>query len=170
MINNGVNVDMIFNKLIMGILLFAPFTVFSEDNWDSTFGVGLGVGYSGLGLNVGIHDEEHSYLGSVGCYSYSDSFGSTCGVGVAWQSSVFFRNTDNEKNHATSFYLGIVGAETIVDEGKANDRAIYGGALSYIYFLNGRNNNGFNFGVSLAIGNAERESNTNTLFQIGYQF
>lgn len=163
---NSSNVSMV----AAAVLLTCSFTSLAQANNDTTFGLGLGLHYSGLGVNAGVHDGENSYLGSVGCVSYSNFGGSTCGVGATWLSSYFFRDTDRADKHATSVYIGIVGSERIVENRQLDYDPIYGAALGYHYFFSGRRNNGFNVGFAFSYGDAKRESDLNALLQVGYQF
>ncbi len=137
----------------------------AEEN--GTIGLGIGVLYNGLGLSYGLKNENSLKYISLGCMSVSvsDSRGteSNCGVGVGLVRTDLIENENNR--HGVGFHVGATYNEHL----GLNKVELFA-APQYIYFLNGIDKNGLNFGASVLIGKFDGESKVGAGLQAGYQF
>ena len=160
--------------LVLVLTLISFFTFAKENKSDKQYSIGLGLGssYSGIGTNFSFLSKTDMKYISAGCIEYDSYNGATCGFGVGWIMTDLF-DTDSNK-HGLGVYASLVGHESYYSyEGNGytyKDKDIYGTGISYIYFMNGINASGFNFGASMHITNAEFEDSYGSFFQVGYQF
>ncbi|MDQ7048438.1 MAG: hypothetical protein Q9M92_02420 [Enterobacterales bacterium] len=155
------------NKIII-IVFFTITTMLSssisaEDRF--SLGAGVGLSYTGLGLNLAQQsDKDLTYI-SAGCISYSSLNGSTCGFGLGWITTRFF---DGNPKHALGAYYGVIGT----DRSFLEDKAVHGLGVGYYYFFNGIDKQGTNIGISLVSGTLSDSSNSGNaiILQLGYQF
>lgn len=157
-------------KILVFFMLFivgqSTYTVNAAE--DLKVGLGLGALYSGVGTNVALTSDNDMKYASLGCLAYSSNYGASCGVGLGWVKTGLINN-DNKQG--LGLYLGIVGMEKEFDDllnKKRNN--VYGGGISYNYYLNGINNNGTVVGVGYLYGSGKEEKINSVLLQVGYQF
>ncbi|MCL1078852.1 hypothetical protein D5R81_03800 [Parashewanella spongiae] len=149
------------NIILISALLFAST---SSANDKVSFGAGLGSLYAGIGINITKQSNTEMKHLSVGCVSYSNVYGETCGVGVGWIKSDIFES--QTVNHGLGLYVGIVGTKTNYGDRKA----LYGAGIGYHYFFNGIGESGTNLGVTITGGDGQDGIESGALLQIGYQF
>ncbi len=148
------------NRIVLLTLFLFAAPLSAEERF--SFGAGLGISYSGLGINMShITESDMKYI-SAGCFSHSTYYGSTCGAGFGWIKTDLIDSQSNK--HGFGAYLGTVGAERTQSEHKSAT----GLGISYHYFMNGIDKPGANFGVSYLASNDS--DGAAILFQAGYQF
>jgi len=152
--------------LVMLLLLASSRTHASDK--DLSFGIGAGALYSGIGINIGVQGENDVRYIAVGCvemgYSSVSGWQAACGVGVGWIWANILPQSSNK--HGIGFYLGPVSSK----RSGFVPKTVYGAGISYVYFFNGINNNGWNLGVTPAIGRRNGDTEGSLLLQVGYQF
>jgi len=140
----------------------------AENN--TSFGVGAGALYGGIGLNVGLRRENDFRYVAAGCiaFGYGDASGwiLPCGVGAGWIWTDLLP-TANDR-HGLGFYLGPVGIRP--DKYGYDDKARYGVGITYLYFFNGVNASGWNVGITPAVGKEDGDRTGSLLINAGYQF
>lgn len=162
------------NALLATIIL-AP-SLFGSAIADTTFGIGVGTLYNGLGLNFGRTTNNSLMYSSLGCMGASSSRGTTtngdvttqesssntnCGFGLGYISTTLFSGNKHGLGlnlgytHNTDNFLG--GSE-------------YHLMPSYHYFFKGIDKRGLNLGFGARATLTDEESTTGLTFNIGYQF
>jgi hypothetical protein len=155
------------------ILPFAVLSAFisaaSYADSEVSFGAGVGSLYSGLGINVALRGVSHIGYVAAGCVAighFSSSNTSEwllpCGIGAGWIWTGLLTKANNR--HGIGLYAGPVGD---TDNGKV---ARYGLGVTYEYFLEGVNNNGWNFGITPTIGQKNGKTKGGFFLNTGYQF
>lgn len=135
-----------------------------------SFGIGVGIPYSGFGFNAMWGSERTLGHLSLGCAAFSvKSNGddrSTCGAGVGVIQISPFSLTSNR--HGIGLYLGPMGVDR--PDGGEDDfgKLRYGTALSYYYFLNGASNPGLLLGAGY--GGTFEADRRGVFLSLGYQF
>ena len=75
----------------------------------TSFGLGLGALYNGLGVNIAFTDSKDLKFVAVGCSSWGhssrDGTDVTCGVGVGWIMSDILTKKNNK--HGIGLHLGL---------------------------------------------------------------
>jgi hypothetical protein len=142
------------------LIVFFTSSIYAKER--ISLGAGVGIAYSGVGLNFShISKNDIKYV-SAGCYSYSSLSGSACGAGIGWIKTDLFGAKTNK--HGFGAYLGTVGTEhSLYDDKGAN-----GLAIGYNYFLRGIDKTGFNFGASFVF--SDDSDSGKVIAQAGYQF
>lgn len=149
-------------KILVASTLISTSNLKAEESY--SFGVGIGVLYSGIGANISTRTaNEMKYL-SAGVLSYSTNHGATYGGGIGWIKTDVL-HSDNNK-HGLGVYLGAVGTEVTYRKRSA----LYGGALSYHYFFNGINTSGTTIGLSASYGKGKYDDGSGIMLELGYQF
>ncbi len=129
--------------------------------------LGLGSMYNGLGFKFGIESKDTQKYLALGCLSISNSdSGGTeynCGVGLGIiRTNIMSLEGDN---HGAGIHIGAT-----YNEHNNLDKTEYFVSPQYIYFVNGINNAGLNFGGSIIVGKHDNKSRLGFGAQIGYQF
>jgi|GEM_PF-711377 len=154
-------------------------TANQSDNQDASsfsFGLGSGLFYSGIGVNLGLRTQDSFKYFSLGCaYLGVYHSESSCGPGIG-----YVRAVDLKRKHGLGIYFGLIDSEiewepvytTFGVIRKQVDREeVYGLGISYIYYANGINKPGWNIGFSTTLGNYHHGGMTSeSRFQWGYQF
>ena len=134
---------------------------------ETSFGVGIGALYSGVGVNIGLRSDGDFKYFAAGCFGigYSNNSGwrLPCGIGVGWIWAGLLSEDDNRNSFG--FYVGPVGIDNSND-----DKASYGLGVTYLYFLQGINASGWNVGITPAIGKEHGGTKGALLINVGYQF
>lgn len=149
------------------VVLLVSTQTYAADS-ELSFGTGVGLMYSGIGINIGIRGESDFRFISAGCvnFGYITGIGwySACGGGAGWiWSNVLSKESDK---HGIGLYLGAVS-----DDGNDIDPGtVYGVGIPYVYFLRGINEGGWNFGLTPSIGRHNGVTKVYLWSQVGYQF
>jgi len=166
-------------KNYLAITTLSLLALSSTAQAETTFGMGIGAMYSGLGLNIGKRSSTALSYASLGCQGYStgnendaESTGSAstgsesnCGVGFGRISSAIFANN----RHAFGLSVA-VSHNTDLDQTEVRLRP------GYYYFFKGIDQAGFNLGIgpSFYFDDSDKNDldvNEETSFiNIGYQF
>jgi len=166
------NLNLKVSHLLFTTLLFSSSALASESEKSTSFGVGLGAMYSGIGGNFAFVSNTDMKYVSLGCTSYSSDGESSCGAGLGWIKTDLF-NADSNK-HGLGIYVGKVDedrrARVVNGRLKVDEEDVYGLGLSYTYFASGINSPGFNFGISVHKTNSDYQSGVSAFWQVGYQF
>ena len=137
---------------------------------ETSFGVGIGALYSGIGVNAGlrsVNDFKYIAAGCVGIgYSTNSGWILPCGIGAGWMWTGLLSKDDDRNGFGV--YVGPVG----INKGNTENeyKARYGVGITYVYFLNGISANGWNIGITPAIGKEKGNTKGSLLLNIGYQF
>jgi len=131
----------------------------------TSFGLGVGALYNGLGGNFAlITASDLKYL-SVGCseasHSSSDGTNLTCGVGIGWLMSDLV--TRKNSKHA-------LGLNIAVDYDQLHSEVEPGIRLPYVYFFRGIDRRGWNIGIAPLVRWDAEGTEIGVMFEIGYQF
>ncbi len=166
-------------KKLALLLLLLSFNSFAEENnqdKDYSIGLGLGAMYSGIGANFSFVSKNDLKYISAGCTEYSSTTKASCGFGAGWIKTDLFDFNSNK--HGFGLYVSSVGKEAYYSYTSTTDGVeyyrhennIYGAGVSYTYFMNGIDQSGTTFGISIHATNADVEGNYGGFFQVGYQF
>jgi len=159
-------------KKLISLLSILSLSCFAEEtNQDKSYSVGLGIGamYSGIGTNFSFVSKNDLKYISAGCTGYGSANGSECGFGVGWIKTDLF-GTDSNK-HGLGIYGGSLGKEYRYPYPFVHEEYdIYGAGVSYTFFMNGINQSGTTFGISIHATNARFEGRYGAFLQVGYQF
>lgn len=150
---------------LLALAIHFPTNAYSENN-KSSFGIGAGSMYSGLGVNYGIKaDRTFKYL-SFGTYllAYGTGNGlySNFGLGVGYMTTTFSQND----KHA----VGVDGSVSYSRPDYRSEGMSYKGSASYIYFFNNMAQGGWHAGLTLGVEYYENNLNLIGPIHIGYQF
>lgn len=153
-------------KLILSLAILATFwSVASNAEDEISYGIGTGALTSGLGVNAALRGDNHMGYIAAGCvgigYSSVQGLILPCGIGAGWIQTDLLTNANN--HHGLGIYVGPVG---INDDKKAR----YGVGVTYVYFMQGVNAMGWNFGFTPATGQENGTSKGSLLINVGYQF
>lgn len=154
-------------------------TAFGEETVQEqrySLGVGMGALYSGIGANLSLISKSDMKYISAGCTEYTSITGSSCGFGAGWIKTDLFDFDSNK--HGFGVYATLVGKESNVTYTASrngvdyykDENDIYGLGVSYTYFINGIDQSGATFGLSLHATNADFEDSFGGFFQVGYHF
>tara|TARA_R110001592_G_scaffold3562_1_gene20517 strand:+ start:77 stop:541 length:465 start_codon:yes stop_codon:yes gene_type:complete len=145
-----------------------------ETSQTKNYSVGLGMGamYSGIGANIALVSKNDFKYISAGCTRYDSTNGAECGFGVGWVTADLFDFETN--NHGFGIYATMLGKERFATfenhQYSFYENNYYGAGVSYTYFVNGIDQSGVTFGISIHATNAENDGRFGSFFQIGYQF
>ena len=153
-------------KLILCLMVLATFwSASSNANDEISYGIGTGALTSGLGVNAALRSENHMGYIAAGClgigYSNEQGWILPCGIGAGWIQTDLLTNANN--HHGLGIYVGPVGMN---DDKKAR----YGVGVTYVYFMQGVNAKGWNFGFTPATGQDNGTDKGSLLINVGYQF
>lgn len=163
-------------KTILSALILAA-SVSSTAIADTTFGVGLGSLYNGLGLNVGLSSDTGLVFGSLGCMGAFSSrsshtngesvtrdkkFESNCGIGLGYLDVSLLPGNQ----HGLGLSLGYT-----YDTDDTAGGSEYHLMPGYHYFFNGIGQRGLTLGIGARVTRSEADSaDTGFAFNFGYQF
>ena len=133
-----------FRRCIIVSLLFVAGGVSTLAAADkSSFGLGVGALYNGLGGNFALITADDLKYVSVGCSEASDSSrhgtNVTCGVGVGWLMSDLL--TKKNSKHG-------LGLNLALDYDQLHSKAEPSIRLPYVFFFRGLDRRGWNLGVA----------------------
>ena len=131
----------------------------------TSFGLGVGSLYNGLGVNAAFMSPENLKFVAFGCteFSHSSHGGTdgTCGVGVGWiKSDILTKKNDK---HGIGLHFGL-NYDT-----RDND---FEPVLSipYVFFFKGIDSKGLNIGAAPLVAWESGDAKFGLFLQIGYQF
>jgi hypothetical protein len=134
---------------------------------ESSFGIGIGALYSGIGVNVGFRSERDFKYVAAGCagIGYSDNSGwlLPCGIGAGWIWTDLLSKDD--KRNGFGLYVKPVGIDNSND-----DKARYGLGVTYAFFLQGLCAGGWNMGITPTLGKEHGDTKVGLFMNVGYQF
>jgi len=158
--------DSIIRSGIMFMFMFDPhLLIAAESENTATLGAGVGFLSNGLGVNIGLKNESSLRYISLGCFSISssDSRGTetNCGLGGGWMTTYILNQKNN--NHSLGIHLGVTHDNRI----NKNESRL---GITYVYFFNGINGDGWNLGLSPTVEKRDEKTETVLMVQAGYQF
>ena len=131
----------------------------------TSFGVGIGALYNGLGGNLALIKADDLKYISLGCSeaSHSSAEGTdlTCGVGIGWLKSDLL--TRKNRKHA-------VGLNIALDYDQYHAELEPSIRLPYAFFFRGIDRRGWNIGVAPLVRWDADGTEVGVMFEIGYQF
>lgn len=131
----------------------------------TSFGLGVGALYDGLGGNFALIKADDLKYISVGCSEASHSSRSgthvTCGVGVGWLMSDLL--TKKNSKHG-------LGLNIALDYDQLHSEFEPSIRLPYVYFFNGIDRRGWNIGAAPLVRWDADGTELGVMFEVGYQF
>jgi len=131
----------------------------------TSFGLGAGALYNGLGGNFALIKADDLKYISVGCSEYMssslDGTHVTCGVGVGWLMSDLL--TKKNSKHG-------LGLNLALDYDRLHSKAEPSIRLPYVFFFRGLDRRGWNLGVAPFVRWDADGTELGLMFEIGYQF
>ena len=151
------------------VMFFVVLTIFwsstSYADNDISHGIGTGALTSGLGVNAALRSDNHMGYIAAGCLGIGKSNEQgwilPCGIGAGWIQTDLLSNANN--HHGIGVYAGPVAKNS-------HNKARYGVGVTYVYFAQGINAKGWNFGVTPATGQENGKAKGSILINVGYQF
>jgi hypothetical protein len=131
----------------------------------TSFGLGLGSLYNGLGVNIAwTAPDDMKYLAG-GCSGYShssiDGTNLRCGAGFGWlRTDILTRKNDRHG----------LGLNIALEYDQQTSDAVPILRVPYVFFFNGINQKGLNIGVAPSVAWEDGGADFGALIQIGYQF
>jgi hypothetical protein len=132
---------------------------------DISYGIGYGLLYSGLGLNINSTSKNQLTYVSIGCRDIDPVNGDTCGAGIGLINTSILSKRNN--NHGLGFYLGMTPDLDGYVDGERQEGPFYGVGVGYYLFPSGIDKSGWNFGISYTYTD---EMEGSYWLQAGYQF
>lgn len=154
-------------RLLFVILLFVAGGVSTLSAADKTsFGVGVGALYSGLGGNLALIKADDLKYISVGCSEYTssslDGTNVTCGVGVGWLKSDILTKKNSKHGLGLNIALDYDGRHSELEPSIR---------IPYVFFFRGLDRRGWNLGVApLVRWDSVEGTDIGVMLEIGYQF
>lgn len=149
--------------LVILLVFAAAGSVAAADR--TSFGVGLGALYNGLGGNFALitaHDLKYVSLGcSEASHSSRDGTNVTCGVGVGWLMSDIL--TKKNSRHG-------LGLNIALDYDQLHSEFEPVIRMPYVYFFRGIDRRGWNLGLAPLIRWDAEGTELGVMFEVGYQF
>ena len=153
-------------RLFVVILLFVAGGVSTLSAADKTsFGLGVGALYNGLGGNFALIKADDLKYISVGCRDFtSSSFDGThvtCGVGVGWLRSDIL--TKKNSQHG-------LGLNIALDYDQFHSKVEPSIRMPYVFFFRGLDRRGWNLGVAPLVRWDADGTDLGVMLEVGYQF
>jgi hypothetical protein len=150
---------------IVTAVLIAAATSTSSAAERTSFGLGVGALYNGLGVNIAlVKADDLKYL-SVGCSEASrssiDGTNLTCGLGIGWLRSDIL--TRKNSKHG-------LGLNIAVDYDQLHSEAEPAVRMPYVFFFRGLDRKGWNLGVAPLVRWDTKGTEIGVMFEVGYQF
>ena len=147
--------------LVLSVALCGP--VSAADT--TSFGVGIGALYNGLGGNFSLIRADDLKFISVGCSEASSSSSNgtnlTCGVGVGWLRSDLLSRKNSKHG---------LGINLALDYDQLHSEVEPSIRLPYVFFFNGLGRRGFNLGLAPLVRWDADGTELGLMFEVGYQF
>ena len=153
-------------RTVFAFVMLIAVAVGSSSAADKTsFGVGAGALYNGLGGNLALIKADDLRYISVGCseFSHSSSGGTnlTCGVGLGWLRSDIL--TRKNSKHG-------LGLNIALDYDQFHSKAEPSIRLPYVFFFRGLDRRGWNIGVAPLVRWDADGTELGVMLEVGYQF
>ena len=131
----------------------------------TSFGLGAGALYGGLGGNLALIKADDLKFLSVGCSEFSrSSIGGTnltCGVGVGWLRADIL--TRKNSKHG-------LGLNIALDYDQLHSKAEPSIRLPYVFFFKGIDRKGWNLGLAPLVRWDADGTELGVMLEVGYQF
>lgn len=131
----------------------------------TSFGLGVGALYNGLGGNFALIKADDLKYISVGCSEFTssslDGTFVTCGVGIGWLKS----NILTKKNSKHGLGLNIA-----LDYDQINSKVEPSIRIPYVFFFRGLDRRGWNLGVAPLVRWGTYGTDLGVMLEVGYQF
>ena len=167
-------------KTLLAVLVAAPLLC-SAATADTTFGIGAGSLYSGLGVNLGRTTDTSLTFGALGCVGFSsagsetragdgsversNSHDSNCGVGIGHVSTALLPGN----RQGLGLSLGYTYDTGLEEDGPGGSQ--WRLAPSYHYFFSGIDQRGLTFGIGPQLVMYEGGSTAiGPMINLGFQF
>jgi hypothetical protein len=155
--------DKRFAAALLFVFVVATGSLSAADK--TSFGVGVGALYNGLGGNFALIKADDMKYVSIGCTEArsSSTHGTdvTCGVGVGWLRADIF--TRKNSKHA-------LGLNLALDYDQFHSEIEPSIRLPYVYFFKGIERRGLNLGLAPLIRWDANGTEFGVMFEVGYQF
>ena len=156
---------MVRRTVIVLVALLAVATGSSSAADKTSFGLGVGALYNGLGGNLALIKADDLKYISVGCSEYMSSSieGTfvTCGVGIGWLRSDLLTKKNSKHGLGLNIALDYDGFES-----KAEPSI----RLPYVFFFRGIDRKGWNIGVAPLVRWDADGTELGVMLEVGYQF
>lgn len=151
--------------ILLNIALMMPAMTYA-DSTATSFGIGGGMMYSGLGVNYGVKNSDTFKYLSFGTtllgYGSQNGLYSDFGVGAGYVTTQW--STNNKHG------LGVDARISYSRPDYKSEGVSFKSSISYLYFFNNLTNPGWNIGLTLGIGYYNNEIYYIGPFSVGYQF
>ena len=148
---------------ILTIIGMASTAVVAADR--TSFGLGAGALYSGLGGNMALISADDLKFLAVGCSELSkstvDGTNLTCGIGAGWLRSDVV--TKKNSKHG-------LGINLAIDYDQRHSRLEPAVRIPYVFFFRGIDRKGWNLGLAPLVRWDAEGTELGVMFQVGYQF
>jgi len=156
---------MVKRTVVVVFVLIAIATGSSSAADKTSFGLGAGALYNGLGGNLALIKADDLKYISVGCSEFMsssiDGTDVTCGVGIGWLRS----NILTRKNSKHGLGLNIaLDYDQFHSKGEPSIR------LPYVFFFRGLDRRGWNLGVAPLVRWDADGTDLGVMLEVGYQF
>ena len=152
-------------QALIFVLTFAAVVQSASAADKTSFGVGVGALYNGLGGNFALVKADDMKYVSLGCTEArsSSAHGTdlTCGIGVGWLRSDIF--TRKNSKHA-------IGLNLALDYDQYHSEIEPSIRLPYVFFFRGIERRGLNLGLAPLVRWDANGTELGVMFEIGYQF
>ena len=147
-------------------LLFVAGGVSTLSAADKTsFGLGVGALYNGLGGNLALIKADDMKYISVGCGEFMsssiDGTYVTCGVGIGWLRSDILTKKNSKHGLGLNIALDYDGFESKFEPSIR---------LPYVFFFRGLDRRGWNLGVAPLVRWGADGTDLGVMLEVGYQF
>ena len=147
-------------------LLFVAGGVSTLSAADKTsFGLGVGALYNGLGGNLALIKADDMKYISVGCGEFMsssiDGTYVTCGVGIGWLRSDILTKKNSKHGLGLNIALDYDGFESKFEPSIR---------LPYVFFFRGLDRRGWNLGVAPLVRWDADGTDLGVMLEVGYQF
>jgi hypothetical protein len=155
-----------FRRVVVVFVALVAVTIGDSSAADKTsFGLGIGALYNGLGGNFALISADDLKYISAGCseasHSSADGTNLTCGVGVGWLRSDIV--TRKNSKHA-------LGLNIVLDYDQLHSEFEPGIRLPYVFFFRGIDRRGWNIGIAPLVRWDAGGTEVGVMLEIGYQF
>jgi hypothetical protein len=131
----------------------------------TSFGLGVGALYNGLGGNFALITEDDLKYISVGCSEFMssslDGTHVTCGIGIGWLRSDIL--TRNNSKHG-------LGLNIVLDYDQFHSKVEPSIRLPYVFFFRGLDRRGWNLGVAPLVRWDADGTDLGVMLEVGHQF
>lgn len=157
---------MVRRSVIVFVVLIAVATGSSWAADKTSFGLGVGALYNGLGGNFALIKADDLKYVSFGCSEYMssslDGAHVTCGLGVGWLRSDILTKKNSKHGLGLNIALDYDGFHSELEPSIR---------IPYVFFFRGLDRRGWNLGVApLVRWDSDEGTDLGVMLEIGYQF